>query len=502
MPRLVVQDVSGERRSVNFERRAFVGRECSNDLLLDDPRSSRHHAVFYRDEGGLFWVEDLQSRNGTFLGEERIQRAQIGHGAWLRIGATKIRFELPLPQAGTRDSLLLDPSSLTTEAGTRLPILAAPSGTDDTDESRRAYRGLVAMYELGNLLHGERSEREVYGAIARLAAEVTGAQLVTIAELEPGSAEPRVRCSLPEEGLPGSDFEISRTVLQQVLEEGRAVLLADVPTDRGMRAVKSLCEARIRTLLCAPLRSRENVLGVVTAVCVSESQVFGHQELQLLTAMGLQAGIALENRGLTRQLELSYLATVEALVNALDAKDEYTAGHARRVAELSQAIGRRMGLSGPAVQELRLGALLHDVGKIGVAEAVLGAPRRLTDEEYLHVQQHTVFGDKIMRPLLASDRARAIVRNHHERWDGGGYPDGLAGQDIPLSCRIVAVADTLDAITSRRPYRDEGELVGALREVQRCAGSQFDPAVVRALLEVAVAEGGLEPLLSRAPETA
>lgn len=497
MPTLVLIEPQDERYSLRFEKRALLGRESSNDLQLQDPRASRHHAMVYRDERGLFFVEDLRSRNGTFVGQKRVQREQLAHGQEFRIGSSVIRFEHPRPSATSTDSFLLDPVSLTTETGTRLPLFAAPGSKDGAVDLLDAYRGLVALFELGNLLHASRQDQDIYQGIAQLVVRTTGAELVAIAELDDGQAEPSLCWLHPLDGLEGSGFTLSTTIVRQVLDEGRAVLIRDVEAFHGAHQAASLEKAPVLAVLCAPLRSQQAVRGIISAASTSSSEAFCSLELQLLTAIGLQAGIALENRGLYRELEASFLGTVEALVNALDAKDEYTAGHARRVAGVSEAIARRLGLPEDAVREVRLGALLHDIGKIGVPEALLGARRRLSEPEFDQVRRHALIGDTILHPLLRSEHARAIVRNHHERWDGGGYPDGLTGAAIPLACRIVAVADTIDAITSRRPYREAGELAGALREVQRCADTQFDPEVVHALLEVAVAERGLEPLLER-----
>jgi HD-GYP domain-containing protein (c-di-GMP phosphodiesterase class II) len=480
-----------------FERRVFMGRERFNDLLLDDPQASRHHAVIYSDGDGVFYVEDLQSRNGTFLGEQRVLKSRLGTGQVVRIGSTELRLELPRRENGAADSLLLDPASLTTESGSRLPILATPSSEASLEDLRRAYRGLAAMYELGNLLHAGQQERVVYEHIVRVVMRTTGAELVTVAVVDEDGSEPVVRYAHPRDGLPESGFIASRTAIERVLSEGRAVLLEDVVDASAAGRVDSLSKANLRSLLCAPLRSLEGIRGFITAASATRAHDFGYQELQLLTAIGLQAGIALDNHRLTRALERSFLGTVEALVHALEAKDEFTAGHSRRVANISEAIAHRLGLPMGDIRELRLGALLHDIGMIGVSDACLHAPRPLTAEEYEHVQQHSVFGDTILRPILSSPMASAIVRNHHEHWDGGGYPDGLAGADIPLACRIVAVADAIDAITSRRPYRGAGDLAKAMNEVERCAGTQFDPDVVRALDEVDRTDSGLETLLTR-----
>ena len=184
-----------------------------------------------------------------------------------------------------------------------------------------------------------------------------------------------------------------------------------------------------------------------------------------------------------RTIEDLYLGGVEALAEALEAKDAYLRGHSRRVAEYSIAIARQLGLAATQVDTLALGAHLHDIGKIGVREDVLHKPGPLTDAEYRHIMEHPVIGAKILEPLLKNEpEVLAIVRSHHERLDGRGLPDGLVGDQIPPLVRIVTVADAFDAMTSERPYRHSLPVERALDEVRNSRGSQFAPDVAEAFL--------------------
>jgi len=191
-----------------------------------------------------------------------------------------------------------------------------------------------------------------------------------------------------------------------------------------------------------------------------------------------------------RRLEELFLASIQSLAEALEVKDPYTRGHSVRVSEYSVIIARELGLDGEMLRQVGLGGHVHDIGKIGVREEVLNKPGKLTDAEYEHIMSHPVVGWRILAPLLSETPAALnIVRSHHERFDGRGVPDRLAGAQIPLEARIVAAADAFDAMTSDRPYRPDGLSVGeAVREIVRCSGTQFDPAVVMAL--VRAAEGG------------
>jgi cyclic di-GMP phosphodiesterase len=202
--------------------------------------------------------------------------------------------------------------------------------------------------------------------------------------------------------------------------------------------------------------------------------------------------LILENRDYQHNLERKveaqaqriselFVQGVQSLAHALEAKDPYTRGHSARVATYAVGVARALGLEVALLEDLRLGAELHDVGKIGVREEVLHKPARLTDEEYLHIMEHTVIGEKILTPLL-KDRPRIlqIVRSHHERIGGGGFPDGLKGDAIPLPARIVTVVDAFDAMTTGRAYRPPRPPAAALEELHREAGVQFDGELVSA----------------------
>src|SRR4051795_8575461 len=185
-------------------------------------------------------------------------------------------------------------------------------------------------------------------------------------------------------------------------------------------------------------------------------------------------------RAAALELRSSYMATVRALSNAVEARDAYTGKHAERVAAYGVLLGRACGLDVSANPQIEFGFLLHDVGKVAVPDSILFKADRLTDEEYALVARHPVIGAEILRDVTFLGEAKLVVRHHHERWDGAGYPDGLHGDDIPLAARIFAVADTLDALTTDRPYRQAPSWTSARSVIDAESGTQFDPAVVAA----------------------
>ncbi len=187
----------------------------------------------------------------------------------------------------------------------------------------------------------------------------------------------------------------------------------------------------------------------------------------------------LAERESTAELQRSYRATVRALANAVEARDAYTGRHAERVTAYGVALAREVGLD--LAPEMEFGFLLHDIGKVAVPDAILFKPAGLTQEEHAVMARHALTGAEILRDITFLGEARLVVRHHHERWDGSGYPDGLAGADIPEAARVFAVGDALDALTTDRPYRPRSTFAEARTAIRAAAGTQFDPEVVAAL---------------------
>jgi len=196
-------------------------------------------------------------------------------------------------------------------------------------------------------------------------------------------------------------------------------------------------------------------------------------------------------------LETLLKSTVEAFALAIDAKDRYTQEHIGRVRKLAVAIAKRLGLSDDDIQAIEIGAALHDVGKLGIPEHILNKPGRLTDDEFALVKKHAEIGARILEPVNFPGPVMGVVKHHHEKWDGSGYPDGLVGQDIPLGGRILAVADVYDALTSDRPYREGWTHERALLHIQDSTGTHFDPSVVAAFEQVIVENSSLAAVTVR-----
>jgi putative nucleotidyltransferase with HDIG domain len=208
------------------------------------------------------------------------------------------------------------------------------------------------------------------------------------------------------------------------------------------------------------------------------------KELQLERYAADLREIFKQERARSQELQRSYMATVRALSNAVEARDAYTRKHAERVTAYGMEIARAMGLPLASAPEIEFGFLLHDIGKVAIPDAILYKPSALTDKERALMAQHPLIGAEIVRGIEFLGEAAKVVRSHHERWDGRGYPDGLAGEEIPLAARVFAVADVLDALTTDRPYRPASPLLLARRMIVAQAGKQFDPRVVEAFSSI------------------
>ncbi|HWH66497.1 MAG TPA: HD domain-containing phosphohydrolase, partial [Gaiellales bacterium] len=202
---------------------------------------------------------------------------------------------------------------------------------------------------------------------------------------------------------------------------------------------------------------------------------FHPAELRLATALAAEAGTMVARARMSERLEDAYFATLGTLAAALEAKDAYTNDHASKIAELAGRVCDQLDLAPADVRVIRLAALLHDIGKIGIPESILRKPGSLTGEEMMVMQRHPDIGARILEPVPYFADLVPLVRSSHERWDGRGYPDGLAGEQIPLGSRVIAVCDAFHAMTEDRIYRRAMPLHAAIAEAERCAGSQFDP---------------------------
>jgi HD-GYP domain-containing protein (c-di-GMP phosphodiesterase class II)/putative methionine-R-sulfoxide reductase with GAF domain len=234
----------------------------------------------------------------------------------------------------------------------------------------------------------------------------------------------------------------------------------------------------------APLKLDAGRLGCIAVTAAPGDPESSERRMRLLAGIAHQAKLAIANASSFQSLEDTFLSTVEALANALEANDEYTSSHARWITDMAIQVGRELGLDTKALKRLELGALFHDIGKIGIPAAILSKPGPLTDDERMTVQLHPELGARILAPIERLEDVCEIVRNCHEHYDGSGYPLGKRGDEIPIESRVILVCDAFHAMTTDRPYRKRLSVVEARRRLQEKAGTQFDPHVVEVFLRL------------------
>ena len=243
------------------------------------------------------------------------------------------------------------------------------------------------------------------------------------------------------------------------------------------------------SIISIPLKTKKHHIGVLTIFNSKEHEEFTGENLHLISIFANFASTSLENLRLYDEIEKSYFETVSALVGALDASDTYTKGHSDRVMMYSQAIAEELEIPAEKIKMIKFGALLHDIGKIGISEDIIQKPGKLTEEEYHTIMEHPIIGGKILEGIGFLKDARQIVMFHHERLDGSGYPHGLKGKDIPLGVRILQVADVYDALSSKRPYREALSAKESIDIISKDTGTHFDSRVIEAFIKYLKSEG-------------
>lgn len=282
-----------------------------------------------------------------------------------------------------------------------------------------------------------------------------------------------------------------RSIAGFVAMSGQTLVINDVYNDpRHNKKVASKGSFKSSTMICGPLKTKDKIIGVLQAINKMPSipvkpsrhpwPEFHEEDRQLLETLSHQVAIAIENASLYGEIKKIFFNTVEALAEAIEKKDHYTGGHTKRVVYYTMCIAKYMHLTPEELERMRLSAILHDVGKIGIEDSILKKPSPLDPAEWKIMQTHPELGFDIMGRVEGLQDIIGGMRYHHERWDGKGYPLGMKGEEIPLMARVIAVADTYDAMVSTRPYRKGLDPKIAYDEIVKHSGAQFDPGVVEA----------------------
>ncbi len=327
-------------------------------------------------------------------------------------------------------------------------------------------------------------ERIIPCAMVAIIQEEKSGFVVTAAHWKEEGAVPEMQT--------GARLSLYQSAAGNALNKGKTVSIENLDgLEKPGYLDRILSDAGMATLLAVPLVSRDMVKG---ALLLGDRQPggFAREETFVIEKIASQISVALENAQLYEDMKSLFINTVSSLANAIDAKSPWTKGHSERVMNIAAKIAQEMGLSELYVEQIKIAGLLHDIGKIGILEALLEKPDKISDEEFPPMLQHPEKGVAILSPIEQLQEILPAILHHHERYDGSGYPDGLKGEEIPLQARIVAVADVFDAMVSDRPYRKGFSVNKALKFLEKEAGKQFDPVVVECFLNKVA--GNLSPL--------
>lgn len=444
-----------------------IGRATTADVQIDDISLSRQHVRLTMTDAGELTADDLGSTNGIFVNGAPQRTARVATGDRLTIGAIEFFAEddsTASPQVG--------PSAPVWGSMSRFPIAAdAPKRID-----RRALeallttsRELMAFADLGVLLENVLDRLTDILKPDRSAILFYDAATHT---LTPRAVRPA------GEYASVSDFA-SATVVRESIDAQEAVVLVDVSADRRFQDAMSIMKAGARSIICVPLLGRTGPIGALYADRRGGAG-FAQEDIEYAAGFAAHAAAALETGKLYADREAHFRLTLEAFAKAIEARDRYTSGHSERVTAYTLALARTVGLDEATRETIRRAGMLHDIGKVGIPDAVLQKPGHLDPAERTMMESHVTIGYEMLSGLPFLVDALPSIRGHHERWDGRGYPDGLAGEGIHLHARLMAVADTYDAMTSDRPYRLALPAEEAGRRIRAEPAKQFDPAAVEA----------------------
>ena len=485
--RIRLRGINGEFDGKVWESDALLrtGRLNTLEIVLDDTSVSRRHAEVRNSTHG--WrVRDLGSTNGTYLNGTR-----VGPGDWpiklhdiIRCGNVTLVVDLISndnadSEVGQKTDNLLVEAVASNTWEDALRGLAF-----DRERSPRPGEQLLALLRAGHHLVSLENEEDLLHSILNDAVSTLDAQRGAIVLAEGPSGPLRLRALASGHSQIPSRPGFSHNLAQRSFGSGESILCCSVEEDPELAGARSIADGAMASVLCILLRTPRKKLGVLHLDRGPMQKPFTKDDLHLADALAAHVSAGIESAQLLRkQRELMY-TTITMLAQAVEMRDEYTGNHTARVTEYAYLLGQQLELSQEELHWIKFGTPLHDIGKIGIDDAILRKPGKLTPAEFDIMKTHTTKGAKIVGQIADLGPVMPLVRSPHERWDGKGYPDGLKGQDIPRLARIVAVADAFDAMTSDRPYRAGMPAEIAFAEVEKMRGLQFDPDVAVAFLKI------------------
>jgi len=484
---LRLRGISGDIKGQVWESETLLraGRLGTLEIVLDDSSVSRSHAEVRHSHDG-WQVRDLESTNGTYVngvrigpGEQPLKARDI-----VQFGKVAVIVEMTeaTPEGPPSNQHVIAATQSSFEEGLRRMAF-------DRNHMPRAGEQLFALLRAGHHFVNTQGEDQLLDAVLNDAVSVLEAQRGAIVLAESDGADPkmRLRALAVGQGEPPGRFHYSKKLTTRCFASGVSLLYSTLTADEETKVTQSIADGAMASVMCVLLRTPRKRLGVLHLDRGFLQNPFTEDDLHLADALAAHVSAAIEAAQLLRRQKEQFLKTVSVLAQAVELRDDYTGNHTQRVTRYATMLAEKLELSDDQLELIKIGGPLHDIGKSGIDDAILRKPGRLTAEEYAVMQTHTTKGAEILSSIPEMEPIIPIVRNHHERWDGTGYPDRLVGEEIPLLARIVAVADAFDAMTSNRPYHENKKgksPAWAFAEVEKQLGRQFDPITGAAFISI------------------
>ncbi|MCL2388925.1 MAG: GAF domain-containing protein [Elusimicrobia bacterium] len=354
---------------------------------------------------------------------------------------------------------------------------------------------LAGLHEFGMTATGIILKEELAQSVVEVACKLIHSNTGSLMLIDKNENDLYIAASrgIPTNIAKNTRMKIGEGVAGRVAHTGKPIFVEDIETD--VRFLRSNVVERYtsKSFISVPLRVKNRIAGVLNINAPEVNTRLEDRDVRLLTILADQAAMTLENIELYNNLQDFYFEMVQTLARVIDAKDSYTHDHADRARHYAKLIATRMHLPQAIIRHIEYAALMHDIGKIGIDENILKKPGKLTPEEIEVIKKHPSIGNKIIAPVTFLSPVAPMVLYHQEWYNGKGYPEGLAGEEIPLGARIVAVIDAFDAMTSDRPYRKALSVEIAIGELKKCAGTQFDPDIVDIFINILQEESAAIP---------
>jgi putative nucleotidyltransferase with HDIG domain len=488
----ISEDVKGKTWEADAVLRA--GRLGSLEIVLDDTSVSRRHAELRYQSPTGWMVRDLESTNGTYINAVRIGAAEKPVKTKDVIQFGKVALLVEATENGS-------PNGIEPQVIDQIMVESCTNSSwedaledlvFDKDRGVRPGEQLIALLRAGHHLVHIENETDLLHSILEDAVHVLDAQRGAIVLAE-GPEEKLVLKSLASGhgDPPAGRFHFSQKLARRVFDRAESIKCCSVNDDPELAAAQSIADGQMASVLCVLLRTPRRKIGVLHLDRSFFQKPFTDEELNLADALAAHVSAGIECSQLLEKQRRLFQNTIETLAQLVEHRDEYTGGHIQRVTKYALMLGKQINLqAGQQMVDLKLleiGTPLHDIGKMVVSEYILKKPAKLTPEEFEEMKQHTTKGAAIVSNIPDLHPIISIVKHHHERWEGGGYPDGLKGEEIPLMARIVTVVDSFDAMTTVRVYHPDKTPRPpeyAFSEIEKMSGKQFDPHCAAAFLAI------------------